>query len=129
MDNNTTTPQQGIFINHSNHPSSGWSKEQKDAAERYGKIVDLPFPLVPPELSAEGVAQMANDMSKILVKTYSPDTCVVHVMGEMNYIFALITALKAEGFVCVASTTTRNTEILPNGTKNSIFSFCQFRNY
>ena len=36
----------GGFVNCSNHPSGGWLKAQKDAAEKYGTITDIPFPAV-----------------------------------------------------------------------------------
>ena len=32
------------FINHTNHPSSRWEEGQRQAAEAYGTIVDLPSP-------------------------------------------------------------------------------------
>lgn len=41
-----------VFINCSNHPSERWSREQKQAAEGYGEIVDLPFPEVDPSWDA-----------------------------------------------------------------------------
>ena len=31
----------GGFVNCSNHPSGGWLKAQKDAAEKYGTITDV----------------------------------------------------------------------------------------
>lgn len=37
-----------MFINFTNHSSEKWSGEQRMAAERYGEIVDIPFPSVPP---------------------------------------------------------------------------------
>ena len=36
-----------MFLNFSNHPSDRWNKAQRQAAERYGEIRDVPFPDVP----------------------------------------------------------------------------------
>ena len=40
-----------IFINCSNHPSRYWSREQIEAAEQYGEVVDIRFPIVDPEMN------------------------------------------------------------------------------
>ena len=32
------------FINVSNHPSVSWSVRQRENAETYGQIMDIPFP-------------------------------------------------------------------------------------
>ena len=42
-----------IFVNCSNHPSNRWSETQTKAAEEYGKIIDVPFPVVECDLSSE----------------------------------------------------------------------------
>ena len=52
----------------------------------------------------------------------------VHLMGEMNFTFALITKLKARGIKCVASTTQRET-VEEGGVKVSKFNFVRFREY
>ncbi len=39
------------FINLSNHPSATWSEEQLSAASKYGKIIDINFPNITPEMS------------------------------------------------------------------------------
>lgn len=33
-----------MFINLTNHPSDKWSKEQLEAARKYGEVVELVFP-------------------------------------------------------------------------------------
>ena len=44
-----------MFINFSNHPSANWGTEQINEAEKYGRIVDLPFPAVSTALTKEVV--------------------------------------------------------------------------
>lgn len=48
-----------IFINFSNHPSGRWDVKQKKASEQYGRIVDIPFPMVPAQASQEEVGILA----------------------------------------------------------------------
>ena len=56
-----------MFINYTNHKSSGWGEKQKAAAEKYGEIIDLDFPNVSPEWSEEELYQLADqECGKIL---------------------------------------------------------------
>ena len=41
------------FINFSNHSSDSWSECQKTEALKWGKIVDVRFPVVNPEASKQ----------------------------------------------------------------------------
>ena len=41
-----------MFVNFTKHPSGSWGAAQRRAAQVYGEILDLPFPDVPPALSA-----------------------------------------------------------------------------
>ena len=50
-----------MFVNFTNHPSGSWSAAQRRAAQVYGEILDLPFPDVPPTLSAAEVAALADE--------------------------------------------------------------------
>lgn len=125
MNNNRNTP---IFINLSNHPSSGWSEGQLTAAQRIGDIVDLPFPPVAPGASADEVKQMADGLVERILETGAPTTLTVHIMGEMTLCFAVVERLHKHGVCCVASTTERLvTEV--DGKKVSEFHFVQFREY
>lgn len=40
-----------MFLNISNHKSENWSANQTSEAEKYGEIVDIPFPAVNPRES------------------------------------------------------------------------------
>ena len=37
-----------MFINLSNHALQNWSLKQKEEAEKYGELIDLPFPNISP---------------------------------------------------------------------------------
>jgi len=119
-----------MFINFSNHPSSGWLKEQLTAAQKYGEIVDINFPNINPEFSSSMVSKLA-DEAVATITSYGKDV-IVHIMGEMTFTHAVVSRLKALDIKCVASTTKRDPDkviILPNGTKISEFKFIQFREY
>ncbi len=59
-----------IFLNHTNHPSDKWSKEQIAAAEKFGEITDLPFPSIPPEFDKDEVDEKVDEnLKKILELT------------------------------------------------------------
>lgn len=119
-----------MFINFSNHPSSGWLKEQLAAAQKYGEIVDIDFPNINPEFTSSILSELA-DEAVATITSYGKDI-IVHIMGEMTFTYAVVSRLKALGIKCVASTTKRDPDkviILPDGTKISEFHFIQFREY
>jgi len=118
-----------LFINFSNHPSSFWDDAQRVAAEKYGKICDLPFPAVDEQSSKEEVSQLADRYVAKIMSMGKPEEITVHIMGEMTFTFAVVTRLKELGIRCVASTTERKTSYNADGTKLSEFSFVRFREY
>ncbi len=125
MDSDNTKP---MFINLSNHPSSGWGEGQLTAAQRIGDIVDVAFPLVAPGASADEVKQMARELVEHIMEMGDTATLTVHIMGEMTLTYNIVAALSRLGVRCVASTTERMvTEV--DGKKVSEFHFVQFREY
>ena len=42
-----------MFINYTNHPSASWGEKQTDEAKKYGEIVDMPFPNISPQMTAQ----------------------------------------------------------------------------
>lgn len=116
-----------MFINLTNHPSSGWSEEQLKAAQQYGEIVDISFPNIEPYFTSKEV----NELADVVVEGIKEldEHPVVHVMGEMTFTYAVVSRLKALGITSVASTTERNTIMSPDGKKISEFKFVQFREY
>lgn len=120
-----------IFINLSNHPSSRWSEEQMSAAREYGDIIDMPFPKVDDFCGEDDILKLVDKYCKdILLETHGrTQNIVVHIMGEMTFTYAMVKELTLMGITCVASTTERITEELPDGSKNVKFEFCRFRRY
>ena len=118
-----------LFVNLSNHHSSSWGKNQVVEAEKYGGIVDLDFPCIDPLATSHEIGLLAVDYMDKIVELLKGDTGVIHIMGESNFCFALITLLIKEGIDCLASTTHRNVINLPSGEKVVQFEFCQFRKY
>jgi hypothetical protein len=119
-----------MLINLSNHPSTDWPDEQKTAAiEQFGEIWDLPFPSVNPKGDEEYIKSLVNEyLVKIDDMICNIASTNIHVMGEMTFSFAMVTALQQKGFSCVSSTTERIVKE-ENGVKTSEFKFVRFRNY
>ena len=119
-----------IFINHTNHPSAKWSVEQKTAAEIFGKIVDIPFPDVPPSFNTEEIHELVlNKLQEILELAPVAVLC----QGEFNYTVAMAEELKKRGITVMAATSERIvSEVIESdgSTKRvSVFNFVRFRPY
>lgn len=118
-----------MFINLSNHPSNLWEEKQTHAACRYGCIVDIPFPSIPPKEDETYIATVAEQYAMSFSMHYCPERDVVHVMGEMCFTYALVRKLLNAGFTCVAATSERHVREGENGFKEVYFSFVRFRKY
>lgn len=120
-----------MFVNVSNHPSSGWSGPQLAAAQALGgEVVDVPFPDVPPECDTDAVRTLG---AAILGKIAALYPVAILVQGEFTLAFYLVSELQFMSFRCYAATTRRVSEIevLPEGPSRRIsrFEFVQFRKY
>lgn len=123
-------PPAPIFINLSNHPSSAWSGEQRSAAiSQYGSIVDIPFPSIDPSAEDCCIKNLADEHMERIARLAEGRCPTVHIMGEMNFTFAMVKRLQEKGILCVASTTERIVEQMPDGEKKSTFKFVRFRRY
>lgn len=118
-----------MFINLSNHPSSKWTAEQKEAAQEMGgSIVDVQFPQVDPTWDQLTVRHLANGkFAEIFENRELPITC--HVMGESGFIFEFVRLCKEADVKVVHSTTSREVVENEDGSKTSVFKFVQFREY
>jgi hypothetical protein len=120
-----------MLINLSNHPSSGWSEPQLEAAREWGKINDLPFPVIDPEGEEENIQELAQDhlqsIHEMLAGCEGPHA--VHLMGEHTFCFAMTALLQKEGITCLVSTTHRKVTFESNGAKTTHFRFVKFRRY
>lgn len=128
-DNIVKEKKQPCFLNFSNHPSSLWEESQLEAARQYGDIADMPFPSIDPGASSETVKEMAKSYVHGILKIAKDHDVTVHVMGEMTFVFTVVTQLEEKGIRCVASTTERIVKDNDDGTKTSEFSFVGFREY
>jgi len=133
-----------LFINISNHPSAGWSEEQREAAIALatardddgeiiaeGKIVDIPFPSVDPAARWQQVYKLAQKLREQIFSVinenvpaevrnnpeYPPVT--IHLMGEQSLCWILPHLLP---FRFVVSTTER---VVVDGRPQ--FKFVRFR--
>lgn len=119
-----------IFFNHTNHPSDKWSAEQKLAAENFGKVIDMPFPEIPPDFNTAEVREMViKNLNEIL--KFEP--AAVLCQGEFNYTVAMVEELKKRNIEVMAATSERIVSAIQEkdgSTKRvSIFKFVRFRQY
>ncbi len=118
-----------MFINFSNHPSTGWTESQKQAAEQWGEVIDIPFPSVPGEANETFIEELAEKAVRDIL-IYQPD--VVMCQGEFTLAYAVIWRLKAQGIKTVAACSERRVEeIFKDGKyeKKATFEFIKFREY
>lgn len=115
------------LVNLTNHPYSGWDAEQTKAARAFGECVDMPFPVVDPEAGTEEIQALAEDFMNRIIALDGELT--VHIMGEQTFCYALISLLLKRGIRCIASCTSRDVTILPDGSKQVRFHFSRFRDY
>jgi hypothetical protein len=119
-----------MFINFSNHPSDRWSEEQRFAAvELGGKIVDVPFPNIEPTALLDDVKRLALVYFDKIVDDNQDENYVIHVAGEMTFVYRFVSLCQSAGVLCVAATTERVVAENPDGSKTSTFRFVKFRPY
>ena len=118
-----------MLINFSNHPSEYWGQKQLAAAQEYGEIKDIPFPVVSPEANYNEIQDLASQYVDEILSYSNEHHITVHVMGEMTLSFLVVSLLKEKGIECVASTTDRNAEYISDNKKISDFQFVRFRKY
>lgn len=118
-----------VFINYTNHPSAGWSGEQKEAAQKYGDIVDVPFPQVPPEWSEEQVCRAAREEAE---KLLAMKPAAVLCQGDFTFAYAVIQLLKKKKIPVLAACSRRDVKEWQEqgkSMKSSVFRFVRFRQY
>lgn len=118
------------FINFSNHPSGAWSKAQMGAAEKYGNVVDVPFPNVSPYLSADEVKKLGDEcISKIVDQSPAAVMC----QGESTLTFYVAKGLQKHNIkvlaACSDRSVTEERDASGKVTRVSVFKFVQFREY
>lgn len=129
-DNNHRT-----FLNISNHPSGGWTTDQKDAALALGElttIADWPSSelQVNPTATTAEVASMA---ARIAQRVISAGFQHAMVAGEPVLTWHLVNFLSNAGVACYAATTSRDVseQMLSDGSVRKVarFRFVRWRRY
>ena len=120
-----------MFINFTNHLTSAWSNKQREAAEQYGKIIEIEFPNVSPYNSSEDVKLLADNYVSQIVKLLPNDEKnAVLCQGEFSLCVAVIEKLKARKIKVLCACSERNVVETFDGEKNtkkSEFRFVGFR--
>ena len=93
-----------IFINLTNHPSELWERKQLEEAEKYGKVLDIPFPNVKAEATEEEIKAMSEEMAD-RVMNYDPSA--VLCQGEFTLAFQIINRLLEKEIPVVAACSER----------------------
>ena len=116
---------ESVFVNFTNHPSELWEEKQLKEAEKYGRIVDLPFPNVDPQGDEKYIAGLAGEsVDRILQLRPSGVLC----QGEFTLAYQVITKLKERQIPVLAACSQRN--VKTDGLKKEVtFSFERFRRY
>ena len=103
---------------------------QRRAAQVYGEILDLPFPDVPPALSAAAVAAMADEWAARILALRP--ACVL-CQGEMTLTARVVRLLQSRGVPVVAACSARcaasRTDADGCTHRQTEFRFVQFREY
>lgn len=120
-----------MLLNLTNHNSSNWSTSQLESAkERWGAIIDMPFPDVPPDFDESQMILLAK---KVAEKAVGLQPDAVLCQGEMTMVFSLVHMFYLHGIPSYAATTSRQSEeaAKEDGTvhKQSVFRFVRFREY
>lgn len=118
------------FVNFSNHPSLDWGLEQREAAERYGTIIDVPFPVVSGEADENTVSGLVRQYAEKILE-YKP--AAVMCQGEYTLVYGVVTFLRSKGILCLSACSERvvlKTE--QNGDtsrKETEYHFVRFRQF
>lgn len=120
----------GVFINLSNHSSDKWSKAQLSAAIAYGKVVDIPFPIIAPSAGSEEIDALVQEYFNRLSGL---DIAAVMLQGEFVFTYRLVSVLKSSGVRVLSACSERRVadHIDSEGRtqRESVFEFVQFREY
>jgi hypothetical protein len=121
-----------MLINLTNHSHVLWNETQLNLANKfYQEVVSIPFPHIEPEFSSEDLNEIVQYyLTKILdlAKEFDAKGFTVHIQGESVFVYKLVSLLKQQGIVCIASTTKR--DVIDLGTEKVVkFKFIRFREY
>jgi len=119
-----------LLINHTNHPSDKWSDKQKQAAEIFGGVEDVPFPVVSAKYTEYEIKKLVEAQASLIICKHPQ---AVLCQGEYSYTYAMITKLKTMGIKVIAACSSRVTLEYVDADqythRESQFEFIQFREY
>lgn len=123
-----------VFVNFSNHPSTGWGDAQKSAALDMvapgAAIIDIPFPVVDPAGDDNYISKVAADAVRDILSATNGAPAVVNIQGDFGLTFRVVSRiLNGSTIKCVYATTARTVTDLGDGKKIAQFNFVQFRPY
>jgi len=93
-----------MFINFTSHPAEKWDAKQILAAQQYGNIVDMSFPLINPIATSADIFDLANGYVQRII-AMSPKA--VLCQGEFTLAFAIVSELKKHGVLVRAACSER----------------------
>ena len=121
-----------MFINISNHPSVKWDNKQLEKARKFGKVVDIKFPIISSEYDEKEIMKVADEYSEKILSLVDQEGAVM-VQGEFTLTFAIVNRLKSNGIKVLSACSERKvTETVDeNGDAIKIvkFDFVKFREY
>ncbi len=102
------------------------------ASVKYGDILDIPFPIVPPSFDENAVQTLADECVNRILSVLTGNDAVL-AQGEFTLCYAVVYRLRAENIRVVSACTERVTEesVKPDGEveKVSRFRFVRYRDY
>lgn len=119
-----------VFLNLTNHPSSKWNEKQLAAAKEYGKVIDIPFPIIDPYADSAEIDRVVDEYFSKIIDYDSP---TVLIQGEFTFTYRMVARLKKNGIMAVTACSVRqSSEVVDaDGVTNKIikFDFITFREY
>lgn len=80
-----------MFINYTNHPSASWGEKQTNEAKKYGEIVDMPFPNIPPQMTVQELIEFAREESNKVIKVVECEkNSAVLCQGESVFTYMMV---------------------------------------
>ncbi len=123
-----------VLLNITGEPSRMWSNRKRLAALQLGtdiigvpfhRIVDVPFPEIPPRESLEGVRTIVD----MVASRVPQDAAAAVVEGDPIAVVLLVDRLQRRGIHCYAATTERIVEVTEDGRRSVEVRFVRFRQY
>lgn len=113
------------FVNFTNHPSKYWDKKQREEAEYYGKICDVPFPAVDPQGDEVYICNLAETCTEQILRLHP---AAVLCQGEFCLAYQVVSRLQKKGILVLAACSERMVR-MQGQKKEVVFVFQKFRKY